>query len=336
MEKYTVLLNDKRTIETEKGKTILLALRENHIFLPSACNGKGACGQCKIKVKKGIEKPFNTKENFHLSDKQKELNYRLACQHTVEKDLEIDISEELLFSRHYRAKITKLRDLTYDIKEVTMELIEPDVIKFRAGQYIQFEVPPYEKSPEKVYRPYSIASSPAETRFVELEVRYVNDGIATTYIHNHLREGDEVCIDGPFGGFHLRDNDRDIVFIAGGSGMAPVKSILLDMLNKQTKRKAKYFFGAVTQKDLFLADDMKMLENQLYDFKFIPALSKPLPEDNWQGETGLITEVVDRHLETGENLEAYLCGSPAMINACVKVLKSKGISEDLIFYDRFS
>jgi Na+-transporting NADH:ubiquinone oxidoreductase subunit F len=335
MDKITITLNNQRKIEVSKGKPILFALKENYVFLSSACGGKGACGQCRVKVKKGIDGAHNLKENFHLSDREKELNFRLACQNIPENDVEIEIPENLLLSKPYRAKVIKLRDLTYDIKEVTMELVEPGNMIFKAGQYIQFEVPVYEKTPEKVYRPYSLAASPERSNIVELQVRYVPDGISTTFIHKHLKQGDEIIINGPFGEVYLRDNDRDIVFIAGGSGMAPIKSMLHEMFNKGIKKKVRYFFGAVTGKDLFLVDEMKQLESKLHDFRFIPALSQALPEDNWQGETGLITEVVDRHIQTGENIEAYLCGSPGMINACLKVLKAKGVMEDRIFFDRF-
>ena len=151
-----------------------------------------------------------------------------------------------------------------------------------------------------------------------------------------MKEGDEVTINGPYGDFFLRESEADIVFIAGGSGMAPIKSILLDMVEKGIDRKATYFFGARTTKDLFLVDEMRELEKRLPRFTFVPALSAPTEEDKWQGETGLITEVLDRHLKDGNNLEAYLCGSPGMIDASVGVLAKKGLPEELIFYDKFA
>jgi Na+-transporting NADH:ubiquinone oxidoreductase subunit F len=335
MANFTITLNNRKKIEAPEDKTILSALRENRIFLPSACGGKGACGQCRVKVKSGIEGPHNVKENFHLSAGEKELNFRLACQNILRNDIDIEIPEHLLLSQRYRTRVINLQDLTYDIKQVTLELLEPEKISFKAGQFIQFEVPAYEKTPERIFRPYSFASSPSNTGIIELHIRYVPDGISTTYIHRHLKEGDEVFINGPFGELHLRESNRDMVFIAGGSGMAPLRSMLHEMEIMGIKRKTRYFFGAVTQRDLFLVDEMKQFEEKLHDFRFIPALSAPLSEDDWKGETGLITEVVDRYIKSGENIEVYLCGSPGMVGACLKVMKAKGVHEDLIFYDRF-
>ncbi|MEW5815387.1 MAG: oxidoreductase, partial [Spirochaetota bacterium] len=162
------------------------------------------------------------------------------------------------------------------------------------------------------------------------------NGICTTYVHNYLKEGDEVTINGPYGEFFLRDTERDIVCIAGGSGMAPIKSILLNMAEKGNMRKVTYFFGARTQQDLFLVEEMRELEKKLPNFKFIPALSNPEEGSSWDGETGLITEVVARHITTSDKIEAYLCGSPGMIDACVKVLTEKGVPKELIYFDKFA
>ena len=150
----------------------------------------------------------------------------------------------------------------------------------KAGQFIQFQVPAYELTDEPVYRAYSMASVPSDTTHVELEIRLVPNGICTTYVHKHLKEGDTVTVNGPYGEFFLRDTERDIICIAGGSGMAPLKSILLDMAEKGSKRKARYFFGARTARDLFLLDEMHELEERMENFTFIPALSDPAPDDN--------------------------------------------------------
>ena len=145
-----------------------------------------------------------------------------------------------------------------------------------------------------------------------------------------------MIINGPYGDFFLRDTQAEIVFIAGGSGMAPVKSILHHMVNRKINRRARYYFGAKAKRDLFLVDEMHALEKQLPDYKFVPALSEPGPDDDWQGETGLITAVVDRHVADAANAEAYLCGSPLMIDACIEVLRRKGMPEDKIYYDKFA
>jgi Na+-transporting NADH:ubiquinone oxidoreductase subunit F len=181
-----------------------------------------------------------------------------------------------------------------------------------------------------------MSSAPSDKKHVELEVRLVPNGICTTYVHQFMKEGDEVTFNGPYGDFHLRDTDRDIIFIAGGSGHAPIKSILTTMVENNNPRRTMYFFGARSKADLFLVEETKELEKKLPNFTYIPALSEPKPDDNWDGETGLITDVLDRKVESINNAEAYLCGSPGMIDACIAVLTKKGMPEELIYYDKFA
>ena len=331
----TITVNDEKKFESAGGKPLLSALKEHDIFIPSACGGRGSCGLCKVKVTSGAG-DFLPTELPWLSDEEKKEHIRLSCQLKVKRDFSIYVPEELLSVKEYRAQVRTIRDLTADIKEIVLELVDPTEIEFRAGQFIQFEVPPYELTDEPVYRAYSIASPPSQKTRLELQVRLVEYGICTTYIFKYLKEGDKLTVNGPYGQFYLRNSARDIIFIAGGTGMAPIKSILCDMAEKQNNRNARYFYGARTAQDLLSLDEMEELQEALPNFKFIPALSEPLPDDNWRGETGLITDVVHRHVQSGENIEAYLCGSPAMIDACIEVLSAKGVPEELIFYDKFT
>ncbi len=324
-----------KDLTVKGGQPLLKALNEEGIFIPSACGGRGSCGLCKVQVVKGGGQILPTELPW-LSDDEREQNVRLSCQFKVKEDIEIKIPEELFLVKQYRTKVTQIRDLTYDIKEVMLELIDPPEIEAKAGQFIQFQVPEYELTDEEVYRAYSISSAPSDNKRVELEIRLVPNGICTTYVHKFLKEGDSVMINGPYGDFFLRESDRDIICVAGGSGMAPIKAILLDMVDKKISRKTRYFFGARTAKDLFLMDEMKELEGRLPEFTFIPALSAPEEGEDWKGQVGLITEVMDRNLENIEETEAYLCGSPGMIDACIKVLKDKGVPEERIFFDKFA
>jgi len=331
----TVTINDDREVKVEGGKPLLGSLMGQKIFIPSACGGRGSCGLCKVKVTSDAGDYLPTELPW-ISEEEKAENIRLSCQLKIKKDISIQIPEALFNVKEYSAEVTSIVDLTYDIKQIKMKLLNPPEISYRAGQYIQFVVPEYEMSSEEVYRAYSMASLPSNKNEVELEIRLVPNGICTTYVFSYLKEGDHVTLNGPYGEFHLNESDRDIIFIAGGSGMAPIKSMLHDMAEKSISRKATYFFGARAVRDLFLIDEMKDLEKKLPNFTFIPALSEPLPEDNWRGETGLITDVLDRNVTSGENTEAYLCGSPGMIDAAVNVLTKKGIPEELIFYDKFA
>jgi Na+-transporting NADH:ubiquinone oxidoreductase subunit F len=260
---------------------------------------------------------------------------RLSCQVKVKRPLRIEIPPELFSVRQYRTQVIGLRDLTYDIKEVTLKLSKGETIDLKAGQFIQFEVPPYALTDEPVYRAYSVASSPSVHDRVELEIRLVPNGICTTYVHKYLKVGDAVTINGPYGDFFLNESGREMICVAGGSGMAPLKSILLRLNEQSSPRRIRYFFGARTTRDLFLMDEMRALEKSLPDFKFIPALSTPEAGTDWRGETGLITDVLGRHVTSVENAEAYLCGSPGMIDACLAVLRAKGLPAERIYYDKF-
>lgn len=327
-------INDDHEYTVRGGKPLLSTLMEQEVFIPSACGGRGSCGLCKVVVEEGAGQYLPTELPW-ISEEERERNVRLSCQLKVKTDMRIRIPEELFNVKEYATTVKRIRDLTHDIKEITLTLEDPATIDMVAGQFVQFQVPEYELTDEPVYRAYSMSSPPSSTGEIELEIRLVPNGICTTYVHKYLKEGDKVTINGPYGDFYLRDTEREVVCIAGGSGMAPIKAILLDMLDKGINRRVRYFFGARTKKDLFLLDEMKELEQKLPNFKFIAALSEPEPEDNWDGEVGLITDVLDRHMESGENVEGYLCGSPGMIDACVKVLTKNGVPEELIYFDKF-
>jgi Na+-transporting NADH:ubiquinone oxidoreductase subunit F len=331
----TITANEKKEYTVRGGRSLLSTLMAEELFIPSACGGRGSCGLCKVKVLEGAGQILPTELPW-LNDDEKANQIRLSCQVKVKQDMRIRIPDELFSVRQYRARAVRIRDLTHDIKELTLELIEPSSIDLTAGQFIQFQTPVYELTDEPVYRAYSVSSPPSVTGTVEIEVRRVPNGICTTYVHNYLKEGDEVIFNGPYGEFYLRDTERKVVCIAGGSGMAPIKAILLDMADRGIDREVQYFFGAVSKRDLFLVDEMKELEKKLPRFKYIPALSAPKDEDEWKGDQGLITQVLDRYLESGDNVEAYLCGSPGMIDACRAVLAKKGVPEDLIYYDKFA
>ncbi|MCK4541510.1 MAG: 2Fe-2S iron-sulfur cluster binding domain-containing protein [Spirochaetales bacterium] len=327
-------INNNKEYEVKGGRPLLATLMDEGIFIPSACGGRGSCGLCKVKVLEGAGQYLPTELPW-ISEDEKKQDIRLSCQVKVKQDFRIEIPEELFNVKEFRGRVESIVDLTHDIKEIIITLIEPSEIEIRAGQFIQFKVPEYELTNEPVYRAYSVASSPSDKTRVELEIRLVPGGIGTTYVHKYLSEGGEVIFNGPHGDFFLRDTDREIVCIAGGSGMAPIKSILLDMNCKGVNRRTRYFFGARSKRDLFLEDTMAELEMSLPDFTFIPTLSEPKDGDNWEGETGLVTNILDKHLGKGSNVEAYLCGSPGLIDACVAILTKHRVPEELIYYDKF-
>jgi len=329
-----ILINNDKQITVQGGKALLSVLTEEKIFIPSACGGRGTCGLCKLKVLEGAGVLLPTEEPF-LNKDERQAGIRLSCQVKVRNNLKIQIPQELFSIREYTCKCTEILDLTHDIKQFRLELLEPESIDYVPGQYVQLLTPVYEKNNEEVYRAYSISSDPVDKNAIELIIRLVPNGICTTYCFEYLNVGDEVKINGPYGNFRLSNTDTPIVFIAGGSGMAPIKCILHEMKNAGIKRKATYFFGANKVNELFLTDLMHEFESTMADFKFVPVAAAPDEDETWQGERGLVTEAVRRNLKNAPECEAYLCGSPGMIDAAIKILRELGMKEDRIFYDKF-
>ena len=325
----------EKEVTVQGGGTLLSTLMDQGIFIPSACGGRGSCGYCKVKVHGGGG-PLLPTETPWLEPEEVNANARLSCQIKVRGDMDIEIPPVLFLIKEFRCRVEGLRDLTDRIKEVRLRLTEPDAITFKPGQYVQFQVPEYEQCPESVYRAYSIASPSHEPSDITLVVTRAPGGLATTYIHEVLREGDEATFNGPYGEFYLRDSDREIFMVATGSGLAPIMSIVHRIAREGISRKATLIFGARRRADLFYLGEIEALKEKIPGLEVIPILSDPEEEDRWEGEVGRVTDVLERIIENGANKEAYLCGHPAMIEATVELLKEKGIPEELIFYDKFA
>lgn len=329
-----VTINDDKKLTVEGGSSLLDSLTQNKIFIPSACGGRGTCAYCKVRVLDGGGPLLPTEEPYIDADERKE-NVRLSCQVKVRNDISIRIPEELFNVREFEGKCIGIKDLTRDIKEFRIELTEPPEIDYVPGQYIQLFTPEYDGN-EEVYRAYSISSDPAEKNVVELVIRLVPGGICTTWCFERLKEGDSVRFNGPYGKFRLSETTAPMIFIAGGSGMAPIKCLLHQMKNEGVRRKAIFFFGGRTVGDLFYDDIMKSFEDDLHDFTYVPVAASPAEGEHWDGETGLVTEACARMIEDASEYEGYLCGSPGLLKASVKTLTGLGIHEDRIFYDSFA
>lgn len=329
----------KKILKVDGGSTLLSSLASQEIFIPSACGGRGSCGACKCQVTSDVG-PYLPTETPYLTKEDMTENIRLSCQIKVKADIEIQIPDDLFNVRKYNTVVKSIRDLTHDIKEVVFDL-QGQEINFQSGKYVQLVVPPHDKIKGITQRAYSMSSKPGDNGIVELLIRLVPGGIATSWVHNSLEVGHNVELIGPFGDFFRSDTDATMVCVAGGSGMAPFKSILYDMFEKgEVDREVWYFFGARTAKDMFYLEEMRELEKKWPNFHFVAALSEPEEGTEWSGETGLITDVLDNYLKTKMNPEkkneGYLCGSPGMIGACNKVLLANNIPLDKIYYDNFA
>jgi Na+-transporting NADH:ubiquinone oxidoreductase subunit F len=222
------------------------------------------------------------------------------------------------------------------MREVEIELLEPPRMSFRAGQYVQFLRPGSESEPRPLYRAYSMASPPSSDSRLSLLFARVPGGECTSYVFDRLRPGERVTVNGPFGVFYLRESARQIVFVAGGSGIAPIRAILADMAENRNARPATFFFSAHSEADLVYAEDFRSFEQQMPHFKFIPVLSRPAAGDGWGGERGGLPAALTRLLPGLEDYEAYLCGGPGLIDASINAMKAKGLRSERIFFDKFS
>ncbi len=325
-----------RTIRAPGGDSLLATLRDEGIFVPSACGGRGSCGVCKVRVTQGGG-PVLPTETPYLTAKERAEGVRVSCQVKVRSDCAIWIPEEIFNIRSWRATLVAKRELRPGMVELRWELPDGERIRFKAGQYAQLKSAPYGKARDSVFRSYSISSSPSDDRAVEFIIERVEGGICSTWVCDVLSIGDSAEITGPFGEFALTDSDREIIMIAAGSGMAPIKSMLHSLEEQGSRRKVTFFFSARTGRELFHLDLMRRFEERLASFTFVPTLTRPSEEDaGWTGRRGrvpgLIAEVIGERVK---DAEAYLCGGTGLIEGCASALKAMGMPPDRIFYDKF-
>ena len=331
-----ISINREKELTVQGGSPLLFSLMDQGIFIPSACGGKGTCAYCKVKVLEGGGPTLPT-ETPYLTEEEQAENVRLSCQVKVRNDLVIELPEELFLIKEFKVKVDRILDLTHFIKGVTLRILSPEEgISYKPGQYIQLEVPKYKLSKEPEYRAFSMSSSSKETHSVELYIGLVEKGVVSTYVHEYLKEGEELVMRGPFGDFYYRDSERDILMIATGTGLAPIMSILRHIRSEQIQRKITLFFGTRLQEELYCLDELGDMEKQLPSFTFIPTLSREAADSQWEGKRGRVTGLIDDLIPEGADYDVYICGNPDMVDSCAERLMKKGIPEDHIYFDKFS
>jgi propane monooxygenase reductase subunit len=335
-EEHTItLLPFEKQFVCGEDETILAAALRQGVNLRYGCK-HGGCGTCKALIVEGeVDQPEAS--TFALMDFEREQGMALLCSAYPLGDIVIELSDyeesELEGGApigKFLAEVGVLKYLTHDIVGLELGLIEPARISFKAGQYVDVLVPGTSET-----RSYSMANPPSRDGGVELMVKLMSGGLFSEYLRGQLKAGDRLTVEGPYGSFHLRDSERPALFIAGGSGMAPMLSLLRDMAEKRDCRPVTFFYGARAKRDLFHLDELFSFEKLLPCFRFVPALSEPATEDAWNGAGGLITEVVAHEVPDARGMEAYLCGPSAMIDAAIAVLIRLGVSEHDIHYDKF-
>ena len=364
-----------KNIVTRPGGTLLSALAGQSVFLPSACGGGGTCAMCECQVMEGGGEILPT-ETGHISRNKAKDSWRLACQVKIKQDMKIHVPDEIFSIQKWEATVESNNNVATFIKELVLNLPEGENLNFQAGGYIQIDIPEYHNltfsdfdiekeyhpdwdqykiwdliahNEEPVFRAYSMANHPAEGNRVMLNVRIATPppplwneappGLASSYIFN-LKPGDKVTISGPYGEFFIKDSEREMVYIGGGAGMAPMRSHLFHLFQTlKTGRQVSFWYGARSVREMFYDEHFKDIEKKFPNFTYNVALSEPMEEDNWSGYKGFIHQVLhDEYLMKHDDpteIEYYMCGPPPMINACDNMLDSLGVDKEMIAYDSF-
>ncbi len=372
--KILINQNEDKSPTVNPGGTLLSALSAESIFIPSACGGGGTCAQCICQVHSGGGQILTTELN-HISRKDAKDDWRLACQVKVRENMEITVPDKIFSIQQWECTVRSNENVATFIKELVLELPSGDNLNFQAGGFIQINIPEYEldfkefdiedeyhedwdkfniwnlkgKNTESQFKAYSMANHPAEGNIIMLNVRIAtpppalwNDappGIASSYMFN-LKAGDKVTISGPYGDFFIKDTDREMVYIGGGAGMAPMRSHLFHLFyTLETGRKVSFWYGARSKREMFYDDDFKAIQEKYPNFSYYVALSDPMPVDNWEGYKGFIHQVLlDNYLDEHEDsteIEYYMCGPPMMIDAAENMLYNLGVEPEMIAFDKF-
>jgi Na+-transporting NADH:ubiquinone oxidoreductase subunit F len=362
-----------KAITVPAGGKLLTTLADAGIFLSSACGGGGTCAQCKCKVMDGGGSMLPTEAGHFTMGEAKE-HWRLSCQVAVKQDMKIEVEPEFFGVKQWECEVISNHNVATFIKELVLKIPDGESVDFRAGGYVQLEVPSHEveyknfdieerfrgdwekfglfnhksKCDKTTIRAYSMANYPDEKGLIKFNIRIATPpprsnhppGIMSSYVFN-MKPGDKIKVFGPFGEFFAKETENEMVFIGGGAGMAPMRSHIFDQLCRlNSKRKITFWYGARSKKEMFYVEDFDRLAAEHANFNWHVALSEPQPEDNWTGYTGFIHNVVlEQQLKNHpapEDCEYYMCGPPIMNASCIKMLKSLGVEDENIALDEFS
>ncbi len=326
-------------IEVDEEQNVLRAAAEQGITLMHGCK-EGQCASCKSFVLDGEDIELDRYSTFALPDFELEEGFTLLCRAHVYEDVTIELlnyDEDMLRAGHpiqeAVAEVVANEPVTHDMRHLVLQLVEPTEIAFWPGQYVDIAIPGTDQT-----RSFSMANvSSKESGQLEFVIRVYPEGRFSHFLDSELAVGDKLQVTGPFGVFTLRDGrDSDLVFVGGGAGMAPILSVLRSLAERRSPRKTTYYYGARTRRDLCFEKELAALTETLPNFRFVPALSEPDPDEPWDGERGLITDVVAEHESDLAGTDSYVCGPPPMVEAAIDVLTGLGAPEKNIYYDKFT
>ena len=322
-------------IEMKEGQTLLDGLIRNGINVQYGCR-HGSCSLCKAQVHDGDYEIMDRVSDYSLLSFERDEGYVLLCSTIPESDLTVEIEEDederiqFLPVHDFEAEVVENVQLTHDIHKIKVKLKDPSSIEYLAGQYVEFDIPELDET-----RAYSMATKFDDSGEMEFHIKRVPNGVGSNYLCD-IEEGESLTGSGPYGKMQLVDRQKDIVFVAGGSGMAPIKSLVEELLSENYQHEAWFFYGARTTKDLYYMEYWQNLDDKYKNFHFIPALSDQEDLSKWDGETGYIADVVGKHMDKNlEHMDAYLCGPPILIETSTNALYKRGLKMSNIFYDEF-
>lgn len=372
-EAVTVTVNGTMRIEAARGDQLLSVLHGAGIAIPAACGGNGTCGLCRVSVEGAGLGDAQATELGILSPADRRNHVRLACQTKLRGPVDVTVAADVLAAESFPCRVLSNRMLAPLIRELVLELPQEREFRFRAGAFMQLSAPAYtldfatveldsvheqawriagwpslkSDSEKPVTRAYSIASRPQDVGRIVFNIRLavppagheqdIPPGVVSSYLFA-LRAGDTVEAGGPFGEFHVQPTEREIVFIGGGVGMAPLRAMIHEQIGLGTKRRMSYFYGARTAADLFYVEEFEAIVAGNANFAWTPALSDPAHSDRWTGATGFIHDIVRKALAAHPapyECEYYLCGPPVMISAVLAMLNRLGVEPHSIYNDDF-
>jgi Na+-transporting NADH:ubiquinone oxidoreductase subunit F len=367
--------SDAHALRVPIGTTLLGALSAKQVLIASACGGKGTCGLCKVTVRDGGD--LLPVERGFISRGEAAQGTRLACQVKIKHDLAIEVPPEVFDVRRWRAKVVSNVSVADFLKELVVELPAGVEVPYKAGQYVQFRCPPntvryadFEIAPrfrgswdrDNVWRHVSVCTAPVEraysmgsypnelARGLRFDIKVcpppygapegTPPGLMSSWLFS-LKPGDEIEMSGPYGDFVATASAREMVFIGGGAGMAPLRSIIYDqLLRVRTRRRISYWYRAHSLRDALYREDFERLAAEHDNFFWHLCLSKPEPEDRWTGYAGLAHNFIYEHYlkdhPAPEDCEYYLCGPTALSKGVIRMLTDLGVESESIFYDNFA
>jgi propane monooxygenase reductase subunit len=326
-------------IEVDEEQTVLRSAAEQGLMLMHGCK-EGQCGSCKSFVLDGDDIELDRYSTFALPDYEKEEGFTLLCRAHVYEDVTIELinfDEDMIRSglpiQNAVAEVVAIEPVTHDLRHLVLRLVEPAELTFFPGQYVDIAVPGTDAT-----RSFSMANtSSRDGGRLEFVIKVYPDGLFSSFLDGRLAVGDRLDLTGPFGVFTLREgHGEDIVFVGGGAGLAPILALLRSMAERGIGRRATFYYGARRRRDLCFSEELTALARSLPNFRYVPALSEPEDGDGWEGEVGLITDVVKRHETDLRRTHAYLCGPPPMVEAAMPLLSALGVPDKHIYYDKFT